>query len=621
MGHQRELAFIVLNGLGPGRGPRAGNNPSVRIEMRVLLLATTGDEPSFRAWKVALNREGVPFEAVVLGRGRTRRPSSRFGHLLTAGVGRSRFQALILATGDVFDQAMSRGEREDLDALARDFGLRRLIAYVYPSAEYGLRGPARAGPLHGVNAELSPSGRRIFPYLCGTVPIEAGSWGYLAPPLSAESFETLMVGPEGSALLGIRRHRDGREDMVQTYDSNPDQVQTQLLRHGQLAWLTRGSYLGCERNYLSLQIDDILLANHSWNVATHQTDRHPPGLIRMSATDAMHAASWSRARGMRLDLACNGGGSESYLLEHGSQVDPLLRALQAERETFGWINHTYDHVNLDEASRTEIETQIERNLHWAHSKGLELEPGTLVTGEHSGLANLAVTPPRGGNPQLDAALQSRGIRHLACDASRPYPMHAQDPEGPRWPPGAPFAVGPALAVPRHPTAVPYDASTAAQALDRHRHEAAGIAPVSWKQVLLAEATRMFAVLMGNDPRPHYFHQSNLAGADKDGGIFYGLIDTLLNLYRSLFAPNAPLVQPTLAETGWLLAREGAWRAALAADSVGGYVEGPTVTVVNRTPASLEVPLSGTEVGADYGGTRSGWIRVQPGETVVSRDWR
>jgi hypothetical protein len=139
----------------------------------------------------------------------------------------------------------------------------------------------------------------------------------------------------------------------------------------------------------------------------------------------------------------------------------------------------------------------------------------------------------------------------------------------------------------------------------------------WRQVLLTESTRMFALLTGNDPRPHYFHQSNLTGAGEDGGIFYGLIDTLLNLYRSLFAPNAPLLQPTLRETGEFLTRGSAWRAAIAANSVGGYIDGPRMTVFNRTPASLEVPLSGTEVGGDYGGMRSGWIRVEPGETVVA----
>jgi len=590
----------------------------MRVELKLLLLAATGEEPSFSAWEFALRREGVPFEAIVLGPDPPRGTSSRFEHRLIAGPGHSRFQALICATGALVDEALNQAEREQLEQLEREFELRRVSAYVYPSAEHGLQAPFSAGRLQGVAARLSPSGRQVFPYLRGTVPIEADSWGYLAAPLSTESFETLVVGPEGSALLGIHHHPDGREEMVQTYDSNPGQVQTQLMRHGQLMWVTRGSYLGYERNYLPLQIDDVFVANHSWNVATHRTDTQSPGLIRMTAADATHAVSWCRARGLRLDFACNGGGSESYLREEGTEIDPLVSRLVADRETFGWLNHTYGHTDLNDATRAAIEAQIELNLSWARREGLELEPGSLVTGAHSGLADLTTTPPRCENPQLDGALEAAGIRYLACDASRPYPVDPQAPDGARWSPGTPFAVGAALAVPRYPTALPYDAATEAQALDRHRHDDPDRAPDSWQNVLLAEVTRMFAVVTGNDPRPHYFHQSNLARVRESGGIFYGLVDSLLDLYQTLFAPNAPVVQPTLREIGELLARHMAWRAALSAQTVEGYIEGSHLTVSNRSSASLHAPLSGTEVGTDYGGTRSGWIRLDPGETVVPR---
>jgi hypothetical protein len=585
--------------------------------MKVLLLGVTGEEPAFGAWQFALNREGVPSEAMVLGQGRLRRRSSRLRDLLTAGPGHSRFQALILATGAVLDKALSQGEREALAELERDFGLRRLNAYVTPSAEFGLTSPAWQGELRGVTASLSPSGAAIFPYLRGPVPIEAGTWAYLASPVSAEGFETLLDGPEGSALLGIHRRSDGREEMVQSFDSNANQVHTQLLRHGQLAWVTRGRYFGHERNYLPLHIDDIFQDNHSWNVATHQADTDPPTQIRMTPADAEYAASWSRARELLLDFAYNGGGSERYLRLQDAEVDPLLEALRADRDAFRWINHTYGHANLDDASSSELTTQIEHNLRWAEEQGFELEPGELVTGAHSGLANLAATPPYGANPRLEAVLQSCGIRYIACDASRPYPVHPTDPQGPCVSPGTPFEIGPAFAIPRHPTALPYDSASEAQALDRHRHTAPGSAPATWPELLLAEATRMFATVTRNDPRPHYCHQSNLAGTGEGGGIFYALIDTLVSLYRSLFAATAPLVQPSLGEVGQLLARRAAWRTALEEGAVEGSFDGSRVTITCRTQAPLEVPLSGTEVGEEYGGTRSGWIQVDPGETVVA----
>jgi hypothetical protein len=588
----------------------------VRIELKLLLLGSTGEEPSFRAWQFALNREGVPSEAIVLGAGRLRRRSSRLRELLTAEAGHARFQAVILATGAVLEKALSQGEREALGELCREFGLRRLCAYITPSAEHGLTSPTWQGALHGVTARLSPGGLRVFPYLSGPVPIEAGTWAHLASPVRAESFETLVEGPDGSSLLGIHRRPDGREEMVQTYDSNEGQVQTQLLRHGQLAWMTHGRYLGHERNYLSLHIDDVFQDNHSWNLATHRADTDPETQIRMTADDAHYAASWSRARGLRLDFAYNGGGVERYLRFAGAEVDPLLVALLAEREAFRWINHTYGHANLDELSSAELEAQIAANVSWAEEQGLELDPGELVTGAHSGLANLAAIPPFGGNPRLEAALESCGIRYIASDASRPYPVDASDPEGARYSPGTPFEIGPAFAVPRHPTALPYDSASGAQALDRHRHTTAAGAHGSWQELMLSEATRMFATLTRNDPRPHYFHQSNLARTGEDGGIFYAFIDTVVGLYTSLFAPSAPLVQPTLGEVGELFARRDAWRTALESGSVDAHFDGSRVIIVCRTSAPLEVPVSGTAVGEEYGGLRSGWIRVDPGETVV-----
>jgi hypothetical protein len=79
---------------------------------------------------------------------------------------------------------------------------------------------------------LTASGRRVFPYLRGPLPIDPGSWGYLAAPVSRERFDALVVAADGSALVGIHRRPDGREEMVQTFDANACQPQAHLLRPG-----------------------------------------------------------------------------------------------------------------------------------------------------------------------------------------------------------------------------------------------------------------------------------------------------------------------------------------------------------------------------------------------------
>ena len=47
-------------------------------------------------------------------------------------------------------------------------------------------------------------------------------------------------------------------------------------------------------------------------------------------------------------------------------------------------------------------------------------------------------------------------------------------------------------------------------------------------------------------------------------------------------------------------------------------QGSHVTIVNRGAAVVALHASGTSSSSDYGGTRSGWIRVPPGETVLDR---
>jgi hypothetical protein len=91
-------------------------------------------------------------------------------------------------------------------------------------------------------------------------------------------------------------------------------------------------------------------------------------------------------------------------------------------------------------------------------------------------------------------------------------------------PGTPFVIGTAVVVPRRPTILSYDAATEAQALDRLRC-AGRTDGDSWEQAIELEAKRIFAAMISNDPRPHYFHQSNLIGAGDGRGapaLLFGL---------------------------------------------------------------------------------------------------
>ncbi|HEU4703940.1 MAG TPA: hypothetical protein VFS37_15775 [Conexibacter sp.] len=387
-----------------------------RIDMRVLLLGVSGGEPTFQAWEAQLRREGVPYSTFLATRGHTPLRAEALWTRLEGGVDEARYQAVIVAVGNlpVCDEEGCRSAlaAEEWTALAefeRTFKVRQISQYVYPEPGFGLNWPSAGGAFEGVAGRLTAEGERLFPYLRGPVSIGSGTWGYLATPLEAGTFTTLVTDGGGSnALLGIYRHADGREEMVGTFDGNQYQVQSQLLRHGQLAWATRGTYFGDQRTYLELQVDDVFLPDDIWDPEANRTLYEPESAVRMNAEDATAAVEWSTSRRLRLDMVYNGGGSVEHRAEHEGS-DPLLTALRERAATFGWINHTYDHPNLDCSTQRFIEDEIDDNVEWARGAGLTVSAGELVTGEHSGLANLVpgnpgtIDPPWQDEPTVSAS--------------------------------------------------------------------------------------------------------------------------------------------------------------------------------------------------------------------------
>jgi len=385
-----------------------------RIDMRVLLLGASGSEPTFQAWAAQLRREGVPYSTFVASRGHTALRAEALSRT-EGGIEEARYQAVIAAVGNlpVCDEegchsALSAEEWAVLTEFERTFHVRQISQYAYPEPGFGTNWPTSGGAFEGVAGRLTAAGESVFPYLRGPISIGAGTWGYLATPYAAE-FTTLVTDGGGSnTLLGIYRHAEGREEMVGTFDGNQYQIQSQLLRHGELAWATRGTYFGDQRTYLELQVDDVFLPDDIWDVEANRTDYAPEHAVRMSSEDATRAVEWSNSRRLRLDMVFNGGGSVEYRAEHGGS-DPLLTTLRERASTFGWVNHTYDHPNLDCSTQRFIEGEIRENTSWAGTAGLTTSSGELVTGEHSGLANLipgnpgTIDPPWQEEPRVNAS--------------------------------------------------------------------------------------------------------------------------------------------------------------------------------------------------------------------------
>jgi len=641
------LGGAVLGGPLPALAAPAG----ARVDLRVLVLADGGYPSAAIAGRLAA--EGVPYDQVNLWD--AARPTIDAGFLadVVDGAERAKYQAVVLPNDNPF------GNSAEFTALAdyeRHFGIRQVDAYLWPTTNVGLAPPIYAGPLDGITATVTEAGRSgAFGYLRGPVPFEdndpavAESYGFPAPPAPGAAFTPLLTGtaPGGtdSGVLIGQYDADGRSQLVMTFAYNAAQEQFGLLGHGIVTWLTGGVHLGHYRNYLSVNVDDVFLPDSRWSTTGNCT----PGEdclggettedIRMTPADVANAAAWQQSHGFTLDLLFNAGGSDEAVAASGT--DPLTTALLAAKDSFRWTNHTYAHQFLGcvqdftvrpwrcatdpatgavlYASQADVAQQVADNVAWGTQHGLALDPTELVTGEHSGMRLLPQQPD--DNPNLAPGLAATGIAWLGSD-------HSRDP--------AQRTVGLALTVSRYPVNVFYNAATEEEEVDEynwiytsranggsglcedHPDVMTCIAPVNpgtgYADYIVPLETRLtLAHVLGNDPRPHFVHQSNLT----EDRLLYPLLDSVLGSYRTAFADNAPLVCDRLSASGETLRRQADWNAAIHAGTVTGYVRDGVVTVT--APAGLDVPFTvpdGTRVGGPdgelfgtaYAGAHSGYLR-------------
>jgi hypothetical protein len=267
-------------------------------------------------------------------------------------------------------------------------------------------------------------------------------------------------------------------------------------------------------------------------------------------------------------------------------------------------------------------------------------------------ADTAVMTPYAMNATFTTGLANAGVNVTATDASKAYPIETsmvptpvttlpQNAAGTAFTLVAPG--GSINTVPRYPTNVYYNASRQSQQLDEYNwiynstkgcvaspETTCNTADVSWEQYLASERSIVFGHITGDDPRPHYAHQSNLADynpllpetyldpvtpALSQGGILYPYLDSILDYYRSLYADNAPITQLNSTQISGALTRDQGWAANVAAGRVSGYILDDKMHI--NTTVAMVVPVTGTTQGEDYAGTKSTWLAVPAGETVLN----
>ncbi|WP_251071974.1 hypothetical protein [Streptomyces sp. ISL-43] len=646
----------------PGATAQAAVAP--RIDLRVLVVDDGGS--SVEAITAELRDTGVPFTRVDLGSGSRPVVNAAFLADTVDGRPRAKFQGVVLPNENPFGAGSA--EMAALAAYETTYGIRQVDAYTWAHPGVGLEytdNGGYSGTLDGTQAAVTAAGKAgPFAYLGGQVAFEDNSalipesYGFMAKPRPGyTSYVDAPVGSGRASLVGEYTH-DGRSELVVTFGYNQHQQQFRLLARGIVEWVTQGVHLGQERNYFAVHVDDVFAPDARWSKELNCTPgdyacaggEGQESTIRMTAADAQYLAQWQTSKNFKLDLLFNAGAGEEWKTEHGN-TDALTAQLIADKAKYRWMNHTYTHPFLgcvqdtttspwtctknaqgavNWMSRAEISAQIRDNNNWAASKGITTDRSELVTGEHSGLKTF---PQQGqDNPNLAGALADNGVKWAGSDNSR---EPVQRP------------VGAALTVPRYPMNVYYNTGTNAEMADEYNwiytsraHGGSGIcednpgtstclpAPLDANTgylgyIVPAEARTAMRHVLNNDPRPHYVHQSNLA----EDRTLYPVLNQVLDSYRTLYAPSAPIVNQSMKETGVELQRRAAWNAAVAANQVTAYRIGKDVTV--KAPSGVVAPVTapagtkkqlllGTaDFGTAYAGSRSTWTAPELLQSAVT----
>ncbi|MFL5846324.1 MAG: hypothetical protein ACJ762_16680 [Solirubrobacteraceae bacterium] len=584
------------------------------VGARVLLLSGTGAEPTYVWWKLMLAGDGVPFDTKIIGSG----GSITEGDLQNSPTS-GKYQAIILASGSLTDCAyvdctdtMGAGGWQALQTYEKAFAVREIAAYGWPSPAYGADwSKNNCGNKSSMNLTVTPAGATTFADLNGTIPTDKNVWGCEMTGIPGSSFTPLVSGPNGAVVATFTR-TDGVDTMFNSIDGSDWTIHSRLLFHGMLKWVTKGIYLGSYRNYVGIDVDDVLIGNDRWDPSTKTLNPDESTIIRMTPADVQRAVSWEASTGVSLNMLFNAVGSEPIETEVTTTTgkgknaktkttikrvdDQLTKSLIANKNAFRWTSHTYTHADLDGAGQAEIVDELNQNVAFAKKNGLPgFNTSELTTGGHSGLTN----------PAMPAALTQAGIKSIGSDASL-----SKTPTG----------IGSATTLPRYPTGVYYNVGTKAEQLDEYNYLNYTLctgtgnpgclsAPVDWDGYVNNEATMILRHILANDPRPHYVHQSNLA----EEGTLYPVANEVIRRYRSYL--KVPVVQSNYTEAGATLAQQAAWSSALNSGKVSGTISATGMTITN-TGSQLAAPATGLRVLPTYGVMRSGWMTLPAGTTTL-----
>jgi hypothetical protein len=591
---------------------------TAKVTLRALVIATDSSDFGVPTWQSTLDRVGAAFDVLYT----TTTPLVTDTLVGSDGVGR--YNAILLTNSMLlyqdgagnFVSGLDGDEWNLLWAYERDFGVRQATLYssygTFPE-DYCLR-PRSEGTVGDavLPAALTAGGAAAFDYLnpSATVPIMQS---YVYRTEIAAGCSATAVLTAGSDVLGVQStSTDGRQRMALTFTSNQYLLQAHLLTYGLFRWASRGLFLGEQRHYLNVDVDDWF--NTGDVLLPDGTIDSDPG-YEMSGHDAYNTylqqtalrSRYPLASGFTLAMAYNGGdatvNAASRCWPNGG-VERLTATTRCLRARFQWLNHTLTHPEMNFTDYATNVAEINENLAVAQRLGLTVDKTVLKTGEYSGLGvynpdpNNDTDPPTdfglgASNQELLRAAKDLGVKYLHGNMS--FPSHQPS----CFNCGIYHPLEPSLfIVPDWPTNIAYFATTAAQETQFYNsfYGPNGKFPywptdLTYDQLMNYETDQVLGRVASGSLYTNTFHIGNLR--DYSGGrtLVSDWADRVLAKYSALY--RVPVLSPTWGALASYAVGRNAHFAELAAGVTAVY-DAATNTVTVTSPASGSLTVSGAQ---------------------------
>jgi hypothetical protein len=616
---------------------------TARVALRALVIGVDTDDWGVATWRATLDRVGAGYDVLY-----SRTTALTAGDLVRPdGVGA--YNAILLTSSmqlysdgaGGYASGLDAGEWNTLWAYERDFAVRQAVLYTsygtWPE-DYCLSASTEGGvgdtPLP---ASLTATGAGVFDYLRSTATVAiTQSYVYRTRVTAGCSGQAVLVN--GADVLGVRStSTDGRERLALSFTSNQYLMQSNLLVYGLFRWASRGLFLGEQRHYLEVDIDDWF--NSSDERLPDGTLNSVPG-YQMSGHDAYNLdqrlaalrGQYPQSSAFRVSLAFNAGeaaaGAGSGCSPNGG-VGTLTATSRCLAGHFRWINHTANHTELNFTDYATTSSQISTNLSLAATLGLSAPAQVLKTPSYSGLGvynpdpNDNVNPPTdhglgATNPNLLAAADALGVRYVHGNMSFPSEVPACFDCGITHPLDPNLTV-----VPDWPTNIWYFSTTPDEETSFYNayYGPGGLFPywpqnLTYAQVMAYESDVALGHLATGSIYTHTFHIGNARDYGGGNTLVTDWVAAVLAKFQAAY--SVPLLSPAWPDlAGYAKARIGHFAAL--SGGAGAVYDPVAGTVTVSSPVAGTVTVSGARATGftGYGSEVSAPVTLAAGGSVTA----